>query len=141
MAIQTRVHGDSLPVFELDRLATLNNSNQAINTTGVAVQLQGPKLDFFKIIATNGSGAVDIAGELVTGGAVEVILRAIEQLATVHLYQVEASTGQMSVAVYPTGAWTTSTLQTAIRGLGSSVGVGPVDISVTGVSTAAFKLA
>lgn len=136
MAIQTRVHGDSLPVFEIDQLA-----GPGAVSTGVAVQLQGPHLDFFKIIATGGSGAVDIAGEMGTGGAVEVILRSIEQLATVHLFQVEASTGQMSIAVYPTGAYTASTLQTQLRTLGSSVGVGPVDLSVTTVASSAFKLA
>jgi len=135
MAIQTRVHGDSLPVFEIDQL----NGPGAVST-GVAVQLQGPKLDFFKIIATNSSGAVDIAGEMGTGGAVEVILRTIEQLATVHLYQVEATTGQISVAVYPTGAWNATSLASAFTGF-TSVGVGPVDIHTTTVATANFKLA
>ena len=137
MAIQTRIHGDSLPVFEIDQL-----TGPGAVSTGVAVQLQGPKLDFFKLIVKNGSAtAVDVAGEMGTGGAVESILRTIEQLATIHMYQVEATTGQISVAVYPTAAWTTSSLATAIDALGSSVGTGPVDISGTVATTGAFKLA
>lgn len=137
MAIQSRVHGDSLPVFEIDQL----NGPGAVST-GVAVQLQGPRLDFFKVIVKdNSNSAVDVAGEMGTGGAVEVILRTIEQLATVHLYQVEASTGQISLAVYPVAAWTTTTLATALTALGNGVGTGPVDLRGTTVATAAFKLA
>ena len=55
------------------------------------------------------------------------------------LYQVEGDTsGQVSVAVYPTGAWTTSTLQTALQGLGT---VNGADMSGTVVTNGAFKLA
>ena len=63
MAGFTRTHGDSKPVFAID---TLNGSGSA--TTGVPVMIQGPKLDFFNIDLGG-----DIAGELGTGGVVELV--------------------------------------------------------------------
>jgi len=128
MAYTTRTHGDSLPVFAID---TLNGPGGA--TTGTPIALQGPALDFF----STDLGA-DVAGQLGTLGAVESVLRCIEQLATVHFYQVEASSGAASFAVYPLGAWTASSLQTAIRALGT---VNTYDLSGATVASNGFKLA
>jgi hypothetical protein len=143
MAYVSRTHGDSKPVFAID---TLNGSGSA--TTGVAVQIAGPKLEFTKIMVRDGSAAVNIANELATGGAVDAIISTITQLATVHFYQVEATTGQLSIATYPVGAWDGSTnrdLQVAIRALGSAVGIGTgsgIDVTGTTVTSANnFKLA
>jgi hypothetical protein len=138
MAYTSRTHGDSLPVFAID---TLNGSGGA--TTGVAVQIAGPKLDFF---------SMDLGGELYTSandnqlgtaGAVEAVIQCITQLATVHFYQVDAS-GAMSIAVYPTAAWTAGSLQTAIRALGTVAGSGTnSSYALTGATVAnnGFKLA
>ena len=128
MAIQTRVHGDSLPVFAIDTLAGPGGAS-----TGVAVQIAGPKLDFFGMDL-----GADIAGQLDTAGAIESVLRCIEQLATVHIFQAEASSGGFSAAVYPTAAWTAGTLQTAIRALGT---VNGYDLSGANVTNNGFKLA
>jgi hypothetical protein len=64
------------------------------------------------------------------------------------MYQVEGdSTGQLSIAVYPSGAWTAATLQTSLQALGnvqitSSDGtVTGVDVSGTLVTNPGFKLA
>jgi len=128
MAIQTRTHGDVLPVFAID---TLGGPGYA--TTGVPVQIAGPKLEFFSLDL-----GADAAGQLGTGGAVEAVIRCITQLATTHFYQVEASSGAMSIAVYPVAAWTAGTLQTAIQGLGT---VNTYDLSGATVANNGFKLA
>jgi hypothetical protein len=128
MAYTTRTHGDSKPVFAID---IGNGSGSA--TTGTPVALQGPKLDFF----STDLGA-DAASQMGTLGAVEAVLRTIEQLATVHFYQVEATSGAASFAVYPVGAWTASTLQSAIQGLGT---VNTYDLSGATVANNGFKLA
>lgn len=128
MAIQTRIHGDVLPVFAIDTLAGPGGA-----TTGVPVQIAGPKLDFFGMDL-----GADIAGQLGTGGAVEAVIQCVAQLATTHIFQAEASSGGFSIAVYPTGAWTAGTLQTAIRALGT---VNTYDLSGATVANNGFKLA
>jgi len=105
-------HGDVNPVFAID---TLNGSGSA--TTGVPVQIAGPKLDFFKIDV-----GADVASQMGVDEAVDKVIKCVTQLATVHFYQVEASTGQVSIAVYPTAAWTDSTLETAIQALDTGSG-------------------
>ena len=128
MAIQTRTHGDSLPVFAIDTLAGPGGA-----TTGVPVQIAGPKLEFFSMDL-----GADAAGQLGTGGAVEAVIQCITQLATTYFYQVEASSGAMSIAVYPVAAWTAGGLQTAIRALGT---VNTYDLSGATVANNGFKLA
>jgi len=153
MAYFPPANGDSQPVFALD----INNGPQKGNITAAAlVQMQGPKLDFFKVVVEGaGNAAVDLRGELgtVTGsvfypGVVNQLNQAIQRTATIAMYQVEADTsGQISYAIYPAGAWTAASLQTALQGLGnvqvtSSNGtVTGVDVSSTNVTTAGFKLA
>ena len=67
-------------------------------------------------------------------------MQTIETKGNVEMYQVEGdTTGQISVAVYPAGAWTFGTLQTAIRALGGSVGANTVDVSGTTVTTSGLE--
>ena len=130
MAVQTKVHGDTKPVFAIDQL---NGAGGA--TTGVPVMLCGPKLDFFGMdLGGNPAGEMDV------GEAVEAVIQCATQLATVHFYQVEASASanNMSIALYPTAAWTASTLQAAIRALGTVSGY---DLSGATVTNNGFKLA
>ena len=124
------VNGDVKPVFAIDQL---NGSVSA--STGVPVQIAGPKLDFFGMdLGGDPSAQMDV------GGAVEAVIKCITQLATVHFYQVEASgtANNMSIAVYPTAAWTASDLQAAVRALGTVNGY-----ALTGavVTNNGFKLA
>ena len=146
MAIQTKTHGDLLPVFQIDRLAKLDNSvpPNAINVSGVPVQIAGPKLDFFGMDLGG-----DPSGQMGTGGAIEAVINAITQLATVHFYQVQASVSanNFSIAVYPTGAWVAASgsaapdgnnLQATIRALGTINGY---DLSGATVTNNGFKLA
>jgi hypothetical protein len=65
---------------------------------GAPVQPQGPKLDFFRLVANtsvNGEGGVQ---EYVAN-----VMQAIQQTSTVAMYQVDGVA--LSVAVYPTGAF------------------------------------
>jgi len=96
MAYFTRTNGDAQPVFALD----VQNGPVAPSTSlaGVPVQPQGPKLDFFRAVANT-----SINGE---GGVNEYdsnVIQAIQQTATVAMYQVDSTA--LSIAVYPTGAF------------------------------------
>lgn len=128
MAKQIKVHGDTKPVFAIDTL-----QGTGTNTTGTPVMFSGPKLDFFSLDL-----GADVAGEMDTNEAVEAVITCITQLATTHFYQVEATSGAMSIAVYPVAAWSAADLQAAIRALGTVAGY-----SLTGATVAnnGFKLA
>ena len=154
MAYFPPFNGDSQPVFALD----IQNGPQTgnIGSTDALVQMQGPKLDFFKVLVKDtGATAVDLRTELGSysagvfdPGVVNQINQAIQRTATIAIYQVEgADTGQISYAIYPTGAYTAATLQTVLQGLGnvqvtSSNGtVTGVDVSGTTVTQPGFQLA
>ena len=110
MATFNRVNGDAQPVFALDT----QNGPIAANTStaGSAVQPQGPKLDFFQVTCANTNatlqGVIDASN-----GYVANVIQSIQQTATVAIYQVDGV--QISLAVYHTGAFTTTTLLAAAR--------------------------
>ena len=139
MAFFTRTHGNAQEVFHID---TNNGSLSGALAASAPVNVTGPKLDFFKVIVQNGSNAnQDLQAQVGTGLAVEAILQNIQQIAGVYIYQVEdANAGQISVATYPTGAYTAASLQTSIRTL-TSAGTGGIDCSGSDVTTGNFKLA
>jgi hypothetical protein len=84
-------------------------------TSGAVVQPQGPKLDFFTI--TKDTGAF-------TPANVNTLIQTIQQLATVYIYEyTDASNDTLGVAIYPTGAWTAATIDTAVTGAGIAVTV------------------
>ena len=131
MANVTRVNGN----------AKAHGSAAGAISADELVILNGPGLDFFKIIVQDVSGDVaDIRNELDAAESVVAIMQAIETKGNVEMYQVEGdTTGQISVAVYPAGAWTTSTLQTAIRALGAAVGGNSVDVSGSTVTSSGLE--
>ena len=131
MADVTRVNGN----------AKAHGSAAGAISADELVILNGPELDFFKIIVQDVSGDVaDIRNELDAAESVVAIMQAIETKGNVEMYQVEGdTTGQISVAVYPAGAWTTSTLQTAIRALGAAVGGNSVDVSGSTVTSSGLE--
>ena len=139
MAYFTRTHGNAQQVFHID--TDLGSLSGALATSG-AVNVTGPKLDFFKIIVENGSDAAqDLQPEVGTGLAVEAIIQSIQLNSGVYIYQVEDSAaGQISIATYPTGAYTTTTLQTQIRAL-TTVGTNSINVTGTDVTSGNFKLA
>ena len=133
------VSGGSQPVFATD---TLNGPQLAANATyapaGVAVNFMGPKLDFFGVDL-----GADPSAQAGVNGAIQTILQTIQQTATVAIYQVAATANvtNMSLAVYPTAAYTAATLQVAIRALGSNVAGTGYDASGATVTDVGFRLA
>ena len=76
-----------------------------IAATG-SVNFQGPKLDFFSVVA---NGSLTTSGNV--NGYINNLLQAIQQTATVAMYQVSpAAPTILNLAVYPTGAYTATTL-------------------------------
>jgi hypothetical protein len=114
MSSQTKVHGDLNPVANFDtRSYTVGSLNDV--TSGVPVQPQGPKLDFFTI--TKDTGAF-------SGANVATIINTVQQLGVVYLYQyTDTSNDTLAIAVYPTAAWTTATIDTAVTAAGVAVTV------------------
>lgn len=156
MAYFPPFNGDAQPVFHMD----INNGPQTgtIGSTDALVQMDGPKLNFFKVLVKDtGASAIDLraqlgnysgGGTVFNPGVVVQINQCIQRVATIAKYQVEGdSTGQISYGVYPTDAWTAATLQTALQALGN-VQITASDGTVTGVDVAGtlvtdpgFKLA
>ena len=139
MAYFTRTHGNAQQVFHID---TDDGSLSGNLATSGAVNVTGPKLDFFKIIVENaGNAAQDLQAQVGTGLAVEAIIQNIQQIAGVYIYQVEDdTTGQISIATYPTGAYTAATLQASVRTL-TAAGTGSINCAGSDVTTGNFKLA
>lgn len=102
MAYFSKVHGDLQPVMNYD---TPNYAVGALNavSSGKSVQPQGPKLDFFTIEGANIDNATTESANIA------LIVQAIQQLATVHMYQWTdaGANGTLAVAVYPTQAFST----------------------------------
>jgi hypothetical protein len=104
MARFTRVNGEFLPVINYDSPAYTNSGVNAV-TSAATVQPQGPKLDFF---------TVTFDGALTTT-QLNTAIQTIQQLATIYMYEyTDASDDTLAFAVYPVGAWTTATLDTAL---------------------------
>ena len=106
MAQFTKTNGDFLPVINFDSPAYTNSGANAVSSAAT-VQPQGPKLDYFTVTAAS-SGAF-------TGTQVSLIIQATQQLATVYIYEfTTAGPDTLAMAVYPTAAWTTATLNAAV---------------------------
>ena len=110
MAQFTKVNGDFLPVINYDAFSYTNSGLNAVEAN-VAVQPQGPKLDFFTVTATGALSGANVAS----------IIQAVEQLATVMIYEYKDDTNDsVALAIYPVGAWTTTTLNANVAAAGIS---------------------
>jgi hypothetical protein len=112
MAQITKVNGTTQPVFAID----VQNGTIA-NTANIAaqgpVQMAGPKLEFFSLTANS---ALSASGAANATGYINNVLQAIQQTATVAMYQVTPSApAVLNIAVYPVGAYTTATLVAAAQ--------------------------
>jgi hypothetical protein len=127
MAQFTKVNGTAQPVFHMD----VGNGSIAGSTSTAAtpVNLAGPKLDFFQLTCANTNATLQGVN-----GFVSNVLQAVQQTSTVAVYQVDGV--QISLGVFPTGAFTAATILTAAQGA-NAAGVNTV-ASSTGVG---FKLA
>jgi hypothetical protein len=102
MASFSRTHGDLQPVMNYDTGAyTVGSANAVVS--GASVQPAGPKLDFFTIEGAN----IDNAST--ESGNVYLLINAIQQLATIQMYQWTdaGSNGTLAIGVYPTQAFST----------------------------------
>jgi len=106
MAYITPVNGDAQPVFAID----VQNGPIApsTSTSGTPVNMAGPKLDFFQITCANTNATLQGVN-----GYVSNVIRAIQQTSTVAMYQVDGA--QISVGLFPTGAYTAATILTAAQ--------------------------
>ena len=118
MAQFTKVNGTTQPVFALD----VANGSIA-GTANVAAQgpvmLSGPQLQFFSLTA---NAALTNAGNV--NGYLNNVLTAIQQNGTIAMYQAGATAGTISLAIYPTGAYTATTLVTAAQTANMTGGLG-----------------
>ena len=133
MAGFTRTNGDAQPVFAMD----VQNGPVASSTAadGTTTNFIGPAMDFFGFDL----GAAPTT-QLGVDEMVAQVMVSIEQLATVMMYSVSATANvtNMSVAVYPVGAYTAATLQAQVRALGT---VNGYDLSGATVTNVGFRLA
>ena len=138
MAQFTKVNGTTQPVFALD-VANGSISGTANVAAQGPVQIQGPKLDFFTLTA---NAALTNAGNV--NGYLNNVIQAIQSGAgiaqggaggTIAIYQAGATAGTISLAIYPTSAYTTATLvaaaQTANATGGLNIGIPTANVSAT----------
>lgn len=142
MAGLTKVHGDSQVVVNVGD-SLVQNANSVIINTGIASPIDAYNIQFV---------AGNIAGELRRGtngtaGAVETLLNAIGNNATVVAYQVDlgatAANSQVSV-VLERSSWASAlAMQTALRAdLASNIGAnGPMTTTTMDVRKVGIKLA
>ena len=129
MAVFTKTNGTTQPVFALD----VANGSIA-GTANVAAQgpvmLSGPQLQFFTLTA---NGALTNAGNV--NGYLNNVLQAVQQTSTIAFYQAGATAGTISLAIYPAGAFTTTTLVTAAQTAnatgGVNIGIPTANVSAT----------
>ncbi len=105
MAQFTRVSGDFKQLNNYEAGSYTNSGVNAV-TSAVTVQPQGPKLDFFTVTLADVAANTTIALQTI---------QCVQQLATIHLYEfTDTGTDTLGLAVYPSGAWTTTSLATAV---------------------------
>ena len=124
MAGFTKVNGTMQPVFNMD---TANGNIQGtanIANTG-SVNFQGPKLDFFSLVA---NASLATSGNV--NGYINNIIQAVQTKATVAMYQVSpAAPTILNLAIYPTGAYSNVTLL-ATANTSATVSSGGQDIQL-----------
>ena len=128
MAYITKVSGGSQPVFATDVLNGPVAQSANIAAQG-PVNFAGPKLDYFAVIAN-----ASVASQGGVNQYVANVIQAVQQTATVAIFQVSADAVTLNFAVYPTGAFTTATFVAAVQTANATIGVPTGNVS----STASF---
>ena len=117
-----------------------------INTIAVPENFNGKTPKFFAVVVKNLSGtAQDLSAEYAAEEAIDLINQMITNGSTSYNYGANIlfaqydATGQISYCLEGTaGGWTSTTLQAAIRALGT---VNSIDCSLTTVTDVGMKLA
>ena len=120
--------------------ATPNNF-QVTTAIGETDNYIGADISFFHVtLKDNSASAVDVRTELGYDETVHNVIRAVLDRGTMVHQRIEnAATGRIDIAMERAG-WTASTLQTAIRDLGSTVGVNNKDLRGSVVTETELKL-
>lgn len=117
MAYITPVSGGSQPVFATDVL-----NGPIAQSANIAAQgptnFAGPKLDFFSVTAN-----ASVASQGGVNQYVANVIQAVQQTATVAIFQVGPTNTVMNFAVYPTGAFTTATFVAACQTANAAIGI------------------
>ena len=129
MAQFTKTNGTTQPVFALD-VANGSISGTANVAAQGPVMLSGPQLQFFTLTA---NAALTNAGNV--NGYLNNVLQAVQQTSTIAFYQAGATAGTINLAIYPAGAFTTTTLVTAAQTAnatgGLNIGIPTANVSAT----------
>lgn len=131
MAYITVVSGGAQPVFATD---VLNPVAQTAQTTGVPVNFAGPKLDFFQVTANNSVVTQESVSQYVAN-----VLQAVQQTATVAMYQVDGA--QISIATFPTGAFANATTNTSAAEFLAAANITYTGFQLNSCTSIGFKLA
>ena len=121
-------------------MATPNNF-KVTNAIGNTDNYAGAEVKFFHITLVEAdSSALDIRTELGYDETMHNLIRTILMRGTI-LYQRidDAASGRIDISMERPG-WTAATLQTAIRAMGTTVGVNNVDVSGSVVALTELKL-
>ena len=121
-------------------MATPNNF-KVTNAIGTTDNYAGAEVKFFHItLVSADSSALDVRTELGYDETIHNLIRTILLRGTI-LYQRidDAASGRIDVSMERPG-WTAATLQTAIRDMGTTVGVNNKDVSLSVVAQTELKL-
>ena len=120
------------PVFNMDTANGNIAGTANIAATG-SVNFQGPKLDFFSLVA---NASLATSGNV--NGYINNIIQAVQTKGTVAMYQVSpAAPTILNLAIYPTGAYTAATLLATANA--ATVSTGGQDIQLnTAAGNAVF---
>ena len=123
MATFTKTNGTTQPVFALD-VANGSIAGTANAAAQGSVQVAGPKLDFYTLIAntalTTTTGAVANVN-----GFINQSMQGIQSVGTVAMYQISplSSANALAVAIYPSGSYANAaTFLTACQAANASGG-------------------
>jgi hypothetical protein len=124
MAYITKVSGGSQPVFASDVL-----NGPVAQTANIAAQgptnFAGPKLDYFSVTAN-----ATVASQGGVNGYVANVIQAVQQTATVAIFQVGPVPTVMNFAVYPTGAFAnTAQFVAAVQTANAAIGVPTANVA------------
>ena len=122
-------------------MPTTPNNFQVTTAIGETDNYIGADISFFHVtLKDNSASAVDVRTELGYDETVHNVIRAVLDRGTMVHQRIEnAATGRIDIAMERAG-WTASTLQTAIRDLGSTVGVNNKDLRGSVVTETELKL-
>ena len=132
---------------------TAGNIFSGVNTNtdlGSLVSIAGAQPMCFGILLKNGSGdATNIDAEGEADETIDIVLRTIlgggtganAGSGTISYFQVETGTPWQISVMVERSSWSSTTLQTTLRALGTSVGTNTKDVSGTTVTDVGFKLA